>query len=446
MKLRSGKAKLPKAYRDAFVRAPSTARDPEGVTTWLSAARLLAGMALVAMLSWVRWRHPMGNAALAGLVAACGTLIVFAPARWFVPRKKPRAAFRMMRLLVDGDEGRAAAVTMAALALATHPPGGSAVASEIAFLDEEMAHAEPRGSEGVLAYALLRALRGDHESARLLFGMMLASAPTIFSRFARRIARTWLAADHLRRGQRVDAEALLLAARPPRWRAWLSPPARTFRQLAKLAAAPPVTTTAVANAPPNDPLAHALCAHKFWLVDAVGLDPRERDAALLRVGKAWDALPVEFEELLATAISDLASSAVHAGITLGAFSEKSRTLERANDIVVERLFTDVSEHLQALQRRVDADARGSEIEEWLEWASAQQLLARAHRLGGERVRRGTFASAYKDLTHYAAWLYNQRHLFLLSHAIFRWLLREARAMGDEDAIRLCWKNSNIRPD
>jgi hypothetical protein len=445
MKLPRGKAKLPKAYRDAFVRAPSTARDPEGVATWLSAARLLAGMALVAMLSWIRWRHPLGNAALAGLVAACGTLIVFAPARWFVPRKKPRAAFRMMRLLVDGDEGRSAAVTMAALALATHTPGDSAVANEIAFLDEEMAHAEPRGSEGVLAYALLRALRGDHESARLLFGMMLASAPTIFSRFARRIARTWLVADHLRRDQRVDAEALLLAARPPRWRAWLSPPSRTFRQLAELAASP-VMTTAVANAALNDPLAHALCAHKFWLASAVRLDPRARDAGLLNVGKAWDALPAELEDLLATATSDLASSAMQAGVALDALSGKSRTLERANEIVVERLFAEVSEHLQALERRVDADRRGTEIEEWLEWASAQQLLARAHRLGGERVRRGTFAAAYKDLTHYAAWLYNQRHLFLLSHAIFRWLLREARAMGDEDAIRLCWKNSNIRPD
>jgi hypothetical protein len=37
-------------------------------------------------------------------------------------------------------------------------------------------------------------------------------------------------------------------------------------------------------------------------------------------------------------------------------------------------------------------------------------------------------------------------LYLLAHAIFRWLLAEARAVGDEDAIRLCWKNSNVRPD
>lgn len=451
MKGEPAQPKLPKAYRDAFIRAPSTARDPEAIAGWLTLARVLVGMAIVATLSWLRWLDPLGTAILALGVAVVGTLVVFAPARWFVrwlvPRGRPRAAFRVMRVVAGDEERCAAAVSVAALSLAALEPGHPAVARELPFLEEQLNRAEPRGSEGMLAYALLRALRGDHESARALFGWMLAAPRSIFSAFARRIARTWLVADHLRRGEREEARVLLQRGRAPRWRAWLSPRSRAFCTLETLTAAP-----AAATLPPStvlgDPLEQALAAHRFWLVAAPSLAAPARDAALLRAGEAWDALAsqADQETLLETATSDLAASSMHAGVALGAFAGKHRTLDRAYDLVAEQLFARIAERLEALRRRVDTGARGSELEEWLEWATLQQEIERAARLGGERVRRGAFAQIYTDVTHYAVWLYNERRLFLLGHALFRWLLTEARALNDEEAIRLCWKNSNIRPD
>lgn len=443
------KAKLPKAYRDAFIRAPSTARDPEAVAGWLTLARLLLGMAVVATLSWLRFHDPLGNAALALAVAVVGTLVVFAPARWFVtwfvPRGRPRAAFRVMRVVAGDEERCAAAVAVAALSLAELEPGHPAVASELPFLEEQLSGAEPRGSEGVLAYALLRALRGDHESARALFGWMVAAPRSIFSGFARRVARTWLSADHLRCGEREQARELLNAGRSGALD-WLSRPSRALRRLANLAAAPPSPTLPQSRAA-GDALQQALDAHRFWLVAGPSLGASDRDAALLHAGRAWDAVThAEHTALLETATSDLATSTMHAGVSLAPFSGQHRTLDRAYDLVAEQLFTAVTERLEALRRRVDAAHRGTELEEWLEWAALQQTIARAQRLGGERVRRGTFAGIYSEVTHYAVWLYNERRLYLLGHALFRWLLAEARFMNDDEAIRLCWKNSNIRPD
>jgi hypothetical protein len=43
----------------------------------------------------------------------------------------------------------------------------------------------------------------------------------------------------------------------------------------------------------------------------------------------------------------------------------------------------------------------------------------------------------------AAWLWNTRHEYVLSHAISRWLLDEAMAVGDTEAIELGHRNCRL---
>ena len=43
----------------------------------------------------------------------------------------------------------------------------------------------------------------------------------------------------------------------------------------------------------------------------------------------------------------------------------------------------------------------------------------------------------------AVWLWNTRNEYALSHAISKWLLGEALAVGDTEAIELCTRNVRL---
>ena len=43
----------------------------------------------------------------------------------------------------------------------------------------------------------------------------------------------------------------------------------------------------------------------------------------------------------------------------------------------------------------------------------------------------------------AVWLWNSRNEYALSHAISTWLLDEALAVGDTEAIELCTRNCRL---
>jgi hypothetical protein len=43
----------------------------------------------------------------------------------------------------------------------------------------------------------------------------------------------------------------------------------------------------------------------------------------------------------------------------------------------------------------------------------------------------------------SAWLWNTRSEYALSHAIFTWLLGEALAVGDTEAIEMLTRNSRL---
>ena len=59
---------------------------------------------------------------------------------------------------------------------------------------------------------------------------------------------------------------------------------------------------------------------------------------------------------------------------------------------------------------------------------------------GLEVRRVLWSRLHSDVCSYAVWLWNQRKERALANAIFRYLLREAEHLGDQDRIDLQKKN------
>jgi hypothetical protein len=94
------------------------------------------------------------------------------------------------------------------------------------------------------------------------------------------------------------------------------------------------------------------------------------------------------------------------------------------------------------QRRGDGDARAA-IDEWREWIALRAAYLAAVEAGGVELRRLAFPHAFSTGNSMAAWLWNTRHEYALSHAISKWLLDEALAVGDTEAIELGHRNCNL---
>ncbi len=83
------------------------------------------------------------------------------------------------------------------------------------------------------------------------------------------------------------------------------------------------------------------------------------------------------------------------------------------------------------------------IDEWREWVALRAAYDAAVTAGGIELRRLAFPHAYSTGTNMAAWLWNSRKEYALSHAISAWLLTEALAVGDTEAIELCTRNVSL---
>jgi len=86
----------------------------------------------------------------------------------------------------------------------------------------------------------------------------------------------------------------------------------------------------------------------------------------------------------------------------------------------------------------------SAIDEWREFIALRDAYADAAAAGGGELRRLAFPHAFSTGSHMAAWLWNTRHEYVLSHAISRWLLAEALLVGDAEAIELGHRNCSLR--
>ena len=60
------------------------------------------------------------------------------------------------------------------------------------------------------------------------------------------------------------------------------------------------------------------------------------------------------------------------------------------------------------------------------------------------LRHLVFPQVHRVACNFAVWLWNDRREHALAKPIFRWLLAEAEAVGDEAAIELQRKNVGVK--
>jgi len=80
------------------------------------------------------------------------------------------------------------------------------------------------------------------------------------------------------------------------------------------------------------------------------------------------------------------------------------------------------------------------IDEWREFVALWTAYGTAVTAGGLDLRRLAFPHAFSKGSHMAAWLWNKREEYVVSHAISKWLLAEALVVGDAEAIELGHRN------
>lgn len=462
----------------------TTASDLASSTGWEKAARILAGVLLLTLVPTLASRFEAARVPIYLLVLFIVMGFGAAPAHAsvlpFVFLGRPHAAYRWMRVVSLDPERLASAVLEASLALARMDREHPEFAAKLAFIERALDASAARGPTGLVATALVASLRGDDETARAIFHWIDASPRQLFPARIRRIALRWLVADHARRG---DFGRLAERMRGRAFIPWRTPPFCFFlgRVASRIAGIEPLPSdgelrsafrlvtnraltrplleralakksrTAAIEVPENPSLTRLLRAHLAWLREEGDRPAQLR--SLLTVARMGDALrestSEDLEERTALVIeqieTDLAWTTAERGICLEPFAGKSLTLDAVFDRVCETLFQDLDARLHQLRARTSEKREMTAIDEWIEWAGLHQMISRAHKLGGERLRRGSFGDVHDAVCDYAAFLFNERRFYLLAHGIFRWLLIEAEWMNDEPAILLQRQNASVMP-
>ncbi|HNN52084.1 MAG TPA: hypothetical protein PKO07_13740 [Pseudomonadota bacterium] len=80
------------------------------------------------------------------------------------------------------------------------------------------------------------------------------------------------------------------------------------------------------------------------------------------------------------------------------------------------------------------------LDEWREWAQIRESYQKIEDFGGMEARRLAWTSLHRQANNWACWLWNARSEKVLANAVFRFLLRESDALGDERTSQLAKKN------
>ncbi|MEO8699620.1 MAG: hypothetical protein ABI867_06230 [Kofleriaceae bacterium] len=384
-----------------------------------------------------------------------------------------------------GDDATAYGLCTAAWAF-MHKPSSKAEVWLAARREARM----PLGDAEVVLTAFIAAGRGDSDTARLLLrsvAMLVEDHPAV-----RELAGEWLAVDAVERGAWTDLTSMpdswpatpltyflegiaarrLGAAGAPgmfelnaRW--LLAPSRRRTRALLDEAAAPPappVLPAEVAAAsdsvePVEHALPHAVAAHLAFgshdpSASRLAATVRAWDAALadgathgwlarraLELDAPLGAVDRALREVAAAVTDELARSAESAKLgappSHGPVGDAlARRLRHGRLDALETGFT------RWAQRRHDGEAH-SAIDEWREFIALQAAYAAAASAGGTELRRLAFPHAFSTGSNMAAWLWNARNEYVVSHAISKWLLAEAMAVGDAEAIELGHRNCKL---
>lgn len=345
----------------------------------------------------------------------------------------------------------------------------------------------------VFATGLLAAARGDLESARMIINSVDEVGAKRTSHAVHALAREWLVVDAAERGAWADVARLadgerartrltrLLGAIAARlaglpgarsglvlWCAWLVTNHRrhTFSLVRRATA---VSVTRDQESVPigrrletslkPDCYTDALSAHVFTLARDASLldlddiarlagvwdralsDPSTharvmRRAAVLGARSGDDAL-----RALADAVSrDVANMARAAGVPIAECKGNSRVLADAQHWLRNDLLSEIEMAFDAMQARAIHKRALSPIDEWREYLSLRALYVRAYGLGGMGFRQLAFPHVHHTVCKLSVWLWNERQEYLMSNAMFRWLLDEAMIVGDAEAIDLQGRN------
>jgi hypothetical protein len=350
----------------------------------------------------------------------------------------------------------------------------------------------PLGDAEIIVTALLAAARGDAETARQLMrstAEMVENHPLV-----RELAGEWLAVDAAERGAWAELHADAICARWPassltfllegiaahKVDAKRAPGSFELRARWLLAPFRRVTRTLLASASPAVPISVQIVAAETTAADAVPIAaplPRAVAAHLeLATSRpdqprfatavtAWDVALADGETqkwLARRAIElDAPTGAVDRAIREVATAVTDELAKLADaaalgapdahgpvgDALARRLRHGRLDALEAAftrweQRRHTGSLRAP-IDEWREWVALRASYEAAVQAAGLELRRLAFPHAYSKGTSMAVWLWNSRNEYALSHAISKWLLEEALAVGDTEAIELCTRNCKL---
>ncbi len=457
---------------------------------WSAVAALIATVlfslatALVALLVYVKlwW--------LAGIMTGVLVLPIVGPTlvrHVLVPLGAYRLAYYLGWACRPGKDPTAYGLVAAAWAQSVKPSGAGEV-----WVARKRDARIPLGDAEVITTALLAASRGDVATTRLLMRsvlMMVEDHPMV-----RELAGEWVACDAVERGAWSELADDAAAARWPAtpltyflegvaarrigapnapsarelWARWLLAPHRRVTGSLRDGALPPpaaspsteTQTDAIETAPSEHaPLPRAIAAHLAFSHGSAS------ETTLAATVRAWD-----------VALSDgathswLARRALELDAPLGAVdralrdvaavvtTELARIADAAQlgspashgpigDALGRRLRHGRLDSLEAgftrwQQRRHDGEHHAA-IDEWREFIALQSAYLAAVAAGGTDLRRLAFPHAYSTGTSMAAWLWNARSEYALSHAISKWLLDEALAVGDTEAIELGHRNCEL---
>lgn len=345
-----------------------------------------------------------------------------------------------------------------------------------------------------LATGLMAAARGDLAGARALLESVEEIGPRRTPRIAHALAREWLVADAAARGQWARVVSLARSARAATrtvrllgkvggrldgnqaatspamslWWSWLVAPQRRHTlALVRRAARVPVAAAGPGAAPVHalttslqpDPHTDALATHVAVLCGQVG---PSQAVALRYLAHAWDRALTSPDTgrailqraaalgarngaralvaLTETVARDLADMARAYDLPIAAWSRDSHSLREAERLLREQLCAEIELAFDALRDRVAQNRGLSAMDEWREWLSLRALHRRAASLGGSDLRRLVFPHVHNVTCKMAVWLWNERREYFLANAMFHWLLQEAVAVGDAEAIELQRRN------
>jgi hypothetical protein len=422
-----------------------------------------------------------------------GVVLVWTIARYvLVPLGLVRAAYYVSLASWKAPEEKVGTALLAA-GMALHRKRGD-IAEDAAWLEEKIQAESPLRGGVIVAAAATAAARGDRDGARALFQSIGALDPQACTEIAKHTAASFLAADAAARGAwdevieiggellRAGRSAWLLATvgkrllgrpdAPGRFallQSWLLAPRRrhTYAIVERAlsvpdGAAPPLDDeddTRAPAAPDGDALAKALAEHVRLLSMK-----KPAPADVVRAGRAFDAV---FEEgSLPAELDDRAAElgATRAGHALACFREDVEEslfqVLRAHRIALDDTTLDLGVVAAAAQRRLRdetlaviealSDAvriRVNErralpaIDEWREVVALRAAYERGIALGGPELRYLAFTKVHSDVCALGVWLFNERKERLIGNAMFRFLLAEAHAVGDSQAIELQTKNA-----